>query len=231
MTYGFQHDDNPDDTCNDFYPIHCQQGNDNKVLRLHNDGETFTLNSLSNEFPTTTIQSATDFFRLGRTINQFRRLCLPSTQSLSSVEEFEPTYSSINSLNTSEDDNEFEETNDHEDDAAADDYEDNLICELNTHADHYILCKAKATHDAVLGKLDASLVKKTLTANEAPHLDTKSLIAKLDDVAKTVDLDVATILDEQIKDPVLGTVRSWLRKGISPEPKTPEIQQSKGLFR
>ena len=231
VTYRIQHDDNPNDTCNGFCPIHCQQGNENKVLRLHNDGENFTLNSLSNEFPTTTILSATDCFRLGRTINQFRRLCLPPTQSLNSVEDSEPTYSSINSLNTSEDDYALEETYDNESDAAADDDEDNLVCEVNTHADHYRLCKAKAAHDAVLGKVDASLAKKPLTVNEAPHLDTKSLIAKLDDVAKTVDLDISTILAEQIKDPVLGTVRSWIRKGISPEPKTPEIQQSKGLLR
>ena len=62
-------------------------------------------------------------------------------------------------------------------------------------------------------------------------MDTKSLIAKLDDVAKTVDLDVSTIFAEQIKDPVLGTIRSWLRKGISPEGRSPDIQQSKGLLR
>ena len=62
-------------------------------------------------------------------------------------------------------------------------------------------------------------------------MDSKSLIAKLDDAAKTVDLDVSTILAEQIKDPVLGTVRSWLRKGILPEAKAPDNQQSKGLLR
>ena len=227
VTYRIQHDDNPNDPCNDF---HCQQGNDNQVLRLH-DGKHFSVNSLSNEFPTATIQSATDCFRLGRTINQFRRLCLPSTQSLSSVEDSEPTYSSIKSMNTNEDDNAFGETYDNEDDAATDDDEDNIICEINTHADHYRLCKAKAAHDAVLGKIDASLAKKPLTTNEAPHLDTKSSIAKLDDVAKTVDLDVSTILAEQIKDPVLGTVRSWLRKGISPKAESPDIQQSEGLLR
>ena len=127
MTYRIQHDDNPNDTCNNFYLIHCQQGNDNKIPRLHNDGETFTINSLNNEFPTTKIQSATDFFRLGRTINQFRRLCLPSTQSLSSVEDSEPTNSSINSLKTNEDDNTFDETHDDEDEASTDDDEDNLI--------------------------------------------------------------------------------------------------------
>ena len=111
-------------------------------------------------------------------------------------------------MSTNENDNAFDETFDNENDVTTDDNEDNLICEMNIHADHYRLCKAKAAHDAVLGKIDASLAKKPLTANEAPHLDTKSLIAKLDEVAKTVDLDVSTILAEQIKDPVLGTVRS-----------------------
>ena len=127
---------------------------------------------------------------------------------MSSVEEFEPTYSSINSLNTNEDDNAFDETHDDEADATTDDDEDNLVCEINTHADHYRLCKAKPAHDAILGKFNTFLAKKPLTATEAPHLDTKSLIAKLDDVAKTVDLEVSTILAEPIEDPVLGTVRS-----------------------
>ena len=93
------------------------------------------------------------------------------------------------------------------------------------------MCTAKAAHNAVLGKLDASLAKKPLTGNEAPHLNIKPLIAKLDDVAKTVDLDVSTILAEQIRDPVLGIVRSWLRKGISLEANSPDIQQSKELLR
>ena len=88
VIYRIQDDDNPNDTCN---PIHCHRANDDKVLRLHNDGANFTLNSLSSEFATPTIQPATDCFRLGRAINQFRRLCLLSTQSLSSVEDSEPT--------------------------------------------------------------------------------------------------------------------------------------------
>ena len=147
--------------------MHCQQGNDNKVLHLHNDGENFTLNSLSTEFPTTAIQSATDCFRLGRIINQIRRLCLPSTQSLGSVEHFEPTYSSIKSLTTNDDDDALDELSE-DNGKVADDDEENLLCEINTHADHYRLCKAKAAHDAVLGKFYASLAKKTLTATEAP---------------------------------------------------------------
>ena len=200
---------------------------------MHNDGEKITSNSLSHEFLSTTIQSATDCFRLGRTSNQFQRICLPLTQSLSSLEGSEPTYSSINSLHINEDDDAMNELYDHKehDVASTNDDEDNLICEINTHADHYRLCKAKAAHDTVLGIIDASLAKKPLTATEEQHLNTKSLIAKLDDVAKTIDVDVSTILAEQIKDPVLGTVRSWIRKETSAETKTPEIEQSKGLSR
>ena len=68
-------------------------------------------------------------------------------------------------------------------------------------------------------------------ASDVPHLNTKALIQKLDEVAKTVDLDVSTILEEQMKDPVLSTVRSWIRKNTPPDTKSPEIQQSKGLLR
>ena len=73
--YKIQYEDNPHNTCNDFYPIHRQQGNDEKILRLRNDGKSYTLNSISNEFLTLCAQSAADCFRMGKTINQFRRLC------------------------------------------------------------------------------------------------------------------------------------------------------------
>ena len=78
---------------------------------------------------------------------------------------------------------------------------------------------------------DASLAKTRLTASDAPHLSTKALIQKLDEVAKTVDLDVSTILEEQRKDPVFGTLRSWIRINTPLDTKPPEIQQSKGLPR
>ena len=76
----------------------------------------------------------------------------------------------------------------------------------------------------------ASIAKKTLAATEAPQLDTKSIITKSDDVAETIHLDVFTILAEQIKNPVPGAVPSWIRKGILPDPKSPEARQSKGLL-
>ena len=83
----------------------------------------------------------------------------------------------------------------------------------------------------VLGKTDDSLVKKFLTTSDAPHLNTKAVIQKLDEVAKTVDLDVSTILEEQTKDPILGAVRSWICKNSPPDTKSPKIQHSKGLLR
>ena len=83
----------------------------------------------------------------------------------------------------------------------------------------------------MLGQTDASLVKKCLTASDAPHLNTKELIQKLDEVAKSVDLDVSAILEEQMKDPRLGTVRSWIHENTPPDTKSPEIQQSEGLLR
>ena len=225
--YKIQHEDNPHDTCNDFFPIHRQQGNDEKILRLQNDGESYTLNSISNEFPTLSAQSAADCFRLGKTIIQFRRLCYPLSYSPPLTDNSNPTYSSISSLDTEEAD--LETINVKPNDQTEDD-EDDHIFRKDTNIDHYRLRKAKTAYDSVLGKIDTSFAKKLLTITEAPHLDTKAIIAKLDKVAKCVDLDVSTIPAEEIKHPVLGTVRSWNRKETSPDIKSPEIQQSKGLL-
>ena len=109
--------------------------------------------------------------------------------------------------------------------------EDDHIFKPDTNIDHYRLCRAKTAHDSVLRKIDVSLAKKPQTNTEYLHLDTKALIAKLDEIAKSVDLDVTNILAEQIKDHLRGTVRSWIRKILSPDVKSPEIQQSKGLLR
>ena len=147
--------------------------------------------------------------------------------SLGSVKDSENTYKS---LKTNEADDAVDELSD-DADAVTDDDEDNLIYEINLKSDNHRLCRAKAAHDPVLGKNDAPLFIKTFTAMEAPHLDFKSLIAELDDFAKTIDLDVSTILTEQIKDTVLGTVQSRLHKGIISDVKSPEIQQSKQLLR
>ena len=84
-----------------FYPIHCQQGKDQKILRLHIDGEVFSLNSISTDFATSSVQLPADCFRMGRTINQFRRLCRPgSPVSLSPSGSSTGTNSSISVIET-----------------------------------------------------------------------------------------------------------------------------------
>ena len=180
------------------------------------------------------IQSVTDCFRLGKTINQFRRLCRPSTQSLSSAEDSDSTYISIDSsndsLNTNEHDDALAEPHDHDDNPIIDDDDDNFICEINTHADRYRLCKAKAAHDAVLRKNDASLAEKPLTATGASHLDTKSLMAKLDGVAKTIDLDVSTILAEQLKTQSLEQLDHGFEKELHLNLKLPKFNNQKDFY-
>ena len=161
-----------------------------------------------------------------KTINQFRRLFSPLASPAALDNDSERTYSSSSSLETEEKDHkeahpQVSEDQQHEQ-ATVDDEGDQMF-EVNINTDHYRLCKAKVAHDTVLGKFHTSLTKRALTATEAPHLDTKALIAKLDEVSKMVDLDVSNILAEQIKGPVLGIVRYWICKGNLPNAKTPEI--------
>ena len=184
------------------------------------------------EFPIISIQQASDYFRVGKFINQLRRISGPESQSNASVNTSNAEYSSINSLSPSEDDAENSTSPGDDSHHLNTDFEDdNIVCDISTQADEARLCQAKQAHHLVLKKTDASLANICLTASDAPHLNTKALIQKLDDVAKTVDLDISTILEEQMKDPVLGTVRSWIPENTSFDAKSPEIQQSKGLLR
>ena len=220
ITYKVSHDNTSAETCNAFYPIPCQQGKDQKLLRLHNDGENFSLNSLFTDFTTSSVQLAADCFRMGRTINQFPRLCRPrSPVSLSPSESSTGTYSSISAIGTDG----VEEPGSSSyvervvpEECDIDKDEDDYVCEINAN-NHYRLCKARAAHDLVISDPDTLLAKKTLSAATAPHLRTQDLITKLDDVAKVVDLDVPTILQEQLKDPVLSIVSSWIEGNFSPD--------------
>ena len=183
------------------------------------------------DFPIISLQQASDCFRMERFINQFRRICGRETQSNASVNTSNTEYSSINSLSpfkdaatdsTSPDDNPHHPSTDSED--------DNIICDIGIQTNQARLCQVKQAHDLVLGKTDASLAKKCLTASDAPHLHTKALIQKLDEVAKLADLDVSTILEEQLKDPVLGTVRSWIRKKTPPDTNRQKYNSRKVFY-
>ena len=47
VTYQIQHEDNPNDTCKNFYPIKYKRGNEEQTLRLQNDGKDFTVSSIN----------------------------------------------------------------------------------------------------------------------------------------------------------------------------------------
>ena len=55
VSYQLQHEDNPSDTCNDFYPIRYRRGNEEKILRLQKNGKHFTVSSIHDEYPITSI--------------------------------------------------------------------------------------------------------------------------------------------------------------------------------
>ena len=161
---------------------------------------------------------------MGRTLKQVGRLCVPSTPPLDSIKRSEPTYGSINLLNTNEDNDTLVGPLADADPITADN-ENNLICEKDLNNNNYRLCRAKTAHDAVLGKVYAFLpFRKTLTATEAPRLDTRALITNVDVVAKRNDKDVSTILAQQIQNQVPTTVQSRLLKGIAPDAKSPKNQ-------
>ena len=144
ITYKISHDDTSAETCNDFDPIHCQQGKDQKILRLHNDCENFSLDSISTEFATSSVQLAADCFRMGRTINQFRRLCRPgSPVSLSPSESSTGTYNSISVIETDGTEepgpSSYVERVVHED-CDIDEVEDAYTCEINANDRLIVTC-------------------------------------------------------------------------------------------
>ena len=233
ITYKNSHDATAAETCNDFYPIHCQQCKDLKILRLRNDGENFSLNSISTDLAHAFSTASSRMFPNGKTLNNFRRLCRPeSAVSLSPPESSPGTYSSLRVTETAGN----EETGPfshvelivHEDCDIDDD--DAYVCGNNVN-DHYRLCEARAAHDSVLSDPDTLIAKKAPSATAAPHLRTQDLINMLDNVAKVVDLDVPAIFQKKLKDPVLNVVRSWIQEAISPHLKAPAIRQYKGLLR
>ena len=135
ITYKINNDDIAADTCNVFHPLICQQGREQKLLRLHKDGETFSLNKISTDPATTSVQLAADCFRMGKTMKQFRRFCTPqSPVSLSPSESSTGSYSSISVIEK----NGTEEIGPssqaelvvHED-CDIDEDEDGYICEIN----------------------------------------------------------------------------------------------------
>ena len=154
VTYQNQHEDNPNDTCNDFYPIKYKLGRKEKILRLQNDGEDFVVNSVLNEFPFASIQQVSDCFRMGQFTNQFRRICGPETSASVSANASNTDHSSINSLSWAKD-NEADQDS-HYDDSfhnSTDTEDDNIVCDISFQADQARLCSANKLTTWCSGKL------------------------------------------------------------------------------
>ena len=76
MHYTINHEDSQDISCNDFFPIICQHGNDRQILHLKNDGdEQYIEDYFEDNEVLATMQDMTDCFKLGKTINQYKQLC------------------------------------------------------------------------------------------------------------------------------------------------------------
>ena len=77
---------------------------------------------------------------------------------------------------------------------------------------------------------DKPILKKPIFFELFCHVDTSDLIQKLSDFARDADLDIQTLLEEQLNDPVLQFVRKWLKTSDTRPQKTPDIDQSKALL-
>ena len=77
MHYTIKHEDNHDTSWNDFFPIICQQGTERQTLRLKNDGDEHHIEDYQEKNEVlATMQYISDRFKLGKTIKQYKQLCL-----------------------------------------------------------------------------------------------------------------------------------------------------------
>ena len=56
------------------------------------------------------------------------------------------------------------------------------------------------------------------------------MIQRLSDYAGDAHLDIQTLLEEQLNDPVLHIIRKWMKTSDIRPQKTPDINQSKALL-
>ena len=160
------------------------------------------------------MQNMTDCFKLGKTINQYKQLC----SSISPAS----TASSLNEHDYSDIEQYDEESTDDETEIA----ELNLeIQDPDFRRDHSV------AHELFRTKTkDKPILKKPISFELFPHVDTSDLIQKLSDFARDVDSDIQTLLEEQINDLALQVIRKWIKTSDIGPQKTPDNNQSKALL-
>ena len=86
--------------------------------------------------------------------------------------------------------------------------------------------QAKEEYKQLTHKFD--IVEPRTLHTEVVKVSCNNLLLKLTDVTKQAPIDTYTILREQINDPVLQTVRQWLKAGKEP-PSTSTIKHCRRL--
>ena len=213
--YTIKHEDEQTASYNDFYPIFCQQGNTRKTLRLKNDGnEHHVEDYLEDNEVLATMQDMTDCFKLGKTINQYKQFCSSINPTSSTSRLNERGYSDIEQYDEESTDDETEIAELNLENQDPDLRKDNSVARE--------LFRTKTKNEPVL--------KKPICFELFPHVDTSDVIQKLSDFARNADLDIQTLLEEQLNDHVLQVVCKWIETSDTKPQKTPDINQSKALL-
>ena len=210
-----KHEEEQNASHNDFYPIICQQGIIRKTLRLKNDGnEHHVEDYLEDNEVLATMQDMTDCFKLGKTINQYKQLCSSISPASSTSSLNEHDYSDIEQYDEESTDDEIE------------------IADLNFKSqDPDFRRDHSVAHELFRTKTkEKPILKKPISFELFPHVDTPDLIQKLSHFARDADIDLQTLLEEQLNDPVLQVVRKWIKTSDTRLQKTPNIHQSKALL-
>ena len=194
--YTIKHEEEQNASHNDFYPIICQQGNTKKTLRLENDGhEHHVEDYLEDNEVLATMQDMIDCFKLGKTIIQYKQLCSSISPASSTPSLNEHDYSDIEQYDEQSTDDEIE------------------LAELNFESQDPDFCRDHSVaHELFRTKTKGKpILEKPISLELYLHIDTPDLIQKLSDFARDADLDIQTLLEEQLNDPVLQVVRKWIK--------------------
>ena len=123
----------------------------------------------------------TDCFKLGKTINHYKQLCSSSSPASSTSSLNERDYSDIEKYG--------EDSTDDETKLAEINFESQ---DLDFRRDHSTAQESFRTKTK-----DKLILKKPISFELFPHLDTTDLIQKLSDFARAAVLDLQTLLEEQ----------------------------------
>ena len=159
------------------------------------------------------MQDLTDCFRLGKAINQFKQLCSSVSPASSTPSLIGRVYSDIEQYDGEPTDDETEKTELNFESQDPDFRRDHSVAEL-------FRTKTK----------DKPILKKPISLEFFPHVDTSDLIQKFSDFARESDLHLQTLLEEQLNDPVLQVVRKWIKLSNTRPQKTSDFNLSKALL-